>query len=394
MLYAGTDNAVYFSRDDGASWQSLQLNLPPAPVYWIAVQEHFDDLVIGTYGRGFYILDDLSAVRENTSEVAAEDAHLFRPRDAYRFRSVAGVRDAGSFVNGENPPYGAAINFSLKAAPAQRVELTISGADGKPIRTMSLQGRAGMNRVWWNLRYDSVKTVALRTPPPDAEWVAPGPDGTRRLVVWRGSSVDPLVLPGTYTVRLRVAGKEQTQPLTVLRDPGSGGSLEEMQKQLAFALDVRGDVTTVVEMLNSLEWTRKQIIDIRAMLASDPQFANQRSAADGGAPPGRALTYAANELEKKIIAVQNQLEDTHLTGYTEDSFRHPMGIFGKYSTLGSDIINSGADLRPTNQQVEVRQELLRQLEKAKKEFEALKAGDVPAFNSALKANGFGGQVKP
>ena len=393
MLYAGTDNAVYLTKDDGATWQPLQYNLPPAPVYWIAPQERFDDLVIGTYGRGFWILDDLSAIRAMSPDVAASDVHLFKPRDAYRFRSVAGFRDAGSFVGGENPPSGASINFQLKAA-AERVEVAVLGADGKAIRTMNVPGRAGLNRVWWNLRYDSVRTIQLRTPPPNALWVQPGTDGARRLVVWGASTVDPLVVPGTYTVRLRAAGTELTQPLTVLRDPGSGASVEEMQKQLAFALDLRSDVGTVVDMVNSLEWTRKQLIDIKAMVASDPQYANDRTGADGGASPGKAITFAANELEKKVLAVQDKLEDVNLTGYTEDSFRNPMGLFGKFTNLASHIIGSGADMRPTNQEVEVRKELLSQLEALKKQLEELRTKEVPAFNGALKANGFGGAVKP
>ena len=88
MLYVGTDNAVYFSLDDGAHWQRLQEGLPPAPVYWLTVQERFDDLVVATYGRGFYILDDIGPLRALRASVLDGDAHLFAPRDAYRFRSI------------------------------------------------------------------------------------------------------------------------------------------------------------------------------------------------------------------------------------------------------------------------------------------------------------------
>ncbi|MDD5654008.1 MAG: glycosyl hydrolase, partial [Candidatus Omnitrophica bacterium] len=283
MLYAGTDNAVYMSKDDGATWQPIQFNLPPAPVYWLTVQENFDDLAIATYGRGFWILDDLGFLRDMTPEAAAADVHLFKPRDAYRFHSWAGFRDPGSsytigtFVDGENVPYGASINFQLKA-PIDRVEIQITNQDGQPVRTLSVPGRAGMNRVWWNLRYDSAPPVVLRTPPPNAPWVTLGPDGTRPLVFWLGPSSNPLAVPGTYTVTLKASGKTIKQPLTILADPGYDATMEGMQEQLAFALQLREDITAVGAAINDLEWTRRQLIEYGAMITSDPQVAAKRQA--------------------------------------------------------------------------------------------------------------------
>lgn len=393
MLYAGTDNALYVSKDDGASWQSLQYNLPPAPVYWMMVQERFDDLVVGTYGRGFWILDDLGPVREMTPEAAASDVHLFKPRDAYRFRTTVGFRDPGSFVGGENPPPGASINFQLKKA-ADTVEMRITTADGQPVRTLTFPGRAGINRVWWNLRYDSARAVVLRTPPPNAAWVPVGINGTRPMVLWSRSQANPLVVPGTYTVTLKAAGKEQTQALTVLADPAAGSTAEGMKAQLTFALQLREDITSVADAINNMEWTRRQLIDFRTMITTDPQYATMRSGADGGAPPAKVLVDAINAAEKQVIATQDKLEDIDLTGYTEDSFRSPMGIYGKLNNLAGHVIESGADMRPTNQQVEVRQELIKQLEGVKKEMDELKAKTIPALNGTLKANGFNGQVKP
>ena len=88
LLYAGTENGLYVSFNDGESWQPLQNNLPHAPVYWITVQERFNDLVVATYGRGFWIIDDITPLQQAAAEVVAKDAHLFPPRAAYRFRSI------------------------------------------------------------------------------------------------------------------------------------------------------------------------------------------------------------------------------------------------------------------------------------------------------------------
>jgi hypothetical protein len=166
LLYAGTEGGLYVSFDDGGSWQPLQSNLPHAPVYWIVVQEHFSDLVVATYGRGFWILDDLTPVRQYGAELAAKDAALMAPRAAYRFRNVEGPftldYDASA---GRNPPYGASLNYWLKAEAKDSVSLAVSDAGGKVIRSFKGPSKAGLNRAWWDLRYDQTKEVKLLTPP-------------------------------------------------------------------------------------------------------------------------------------------------------------------------------------------------------------------------------------
>ena len=112
LLYLGTENALYVSFDDGGEWQPLQNNLPHAPVYWLAVQPHFHDLVVATYGRGFYILDDLTPLEQWTPEITHEPVALLKPRDQYRFRSVADpFTELDDIVAGENPQQGAAAQF-------------------------------------------------------------------------------------------------------------------------------------------------------------------------------------------------------------------------------------------------------------------------------------------
>ena len=118
LLYLGTENGIYVSFDDGARWQPLQTNLPHAPVYWITVQPRFRDLVIATYGRGFWILDDVTALRELAAAVPNERAHLFAMRDAYRFRDAEtpfAIFDDPT--NGQIPPYGAAVSYWVGKAP-------------------------------------------------------------------------------------------------------------------------------------------------------------------------------------------------------------------------------------------------------------------------------------
>ncbi|WP_198597273.1 WD40/YVTN/BNR-like repeat-containing protein [Gracilimonas amylolytica] len=126
VLYSGTDNQVYFSTNDGEAWYSLRNNMPSAPIYWLTIQDHFDDLVVGTYGRGFWIMDDINPIRNLTSTVMNQNLHLFDLRPAYRFYSIQGIKtDSRSHIRGENPPYGASINYFVKGDENELAKIDI-----------------------------------------------------------------------------------------------------------------------------------------------------------------------------------------------------------------------------------------------------------------------------
>ena len=166
LLYLGTEGGLFVSFDDGANWEPLQSNLPHAPVYWLVVQEHFNDLVIATYGRGFWILDDLAPLQQMNQMVRDSSAHLFTPRPAYRFRNtVVPVTMSDDPTAGQNPPYGASINYYLKSAPSGDVKIRIEDAKGQTVRTLTGTKTVGINRVNWDLRGEQTKEVRLRTSP-------------------------------------------------------------------------------------------------------------------------------------------------------------------------------------------------------------------------------------
>ena len=148
--------------------------MSPAPVYGLVIQPHYSDLVLGTYGRGIWILDDIMPLRE-WDKTQQSDFYLFKPRPAYRYRKIYNPRaaDANSFVIGNDPPYGADINFYLHS-PAKDVTIAIAGAKGEPVRTFQVRGEAGINRVWWDLRYEQATPLHLVTSPPGQPWVKVG----------------------------------------------------------------------------------------------------------------------------------------------------------------------------------------------------------------------------
>ncbi|MDP8979513.1 MAG: glycoside hydrolase [Acidobacteriota bacterium] len=235
LLYAGTERAVYVSFDDGEKWQPLRLNMPAISIRDIVI--HADDLVAGTHGRGFWILDDLTPLRQMTPEVASASAHLFKPRVTYRVRRNQNTDTPlpPEEPAAQNPPDGAILYYALKADSATPVTLEIFDASRKLVRRYAsndkpdvteqelekelavptywvrmpriLSARAGMHRFVWDLHYPP--PGALRHDYPIS-------------AIYHNTPRFPLgtvVLPGEYTVKLTVAGTSYSQPLTVAMDP-------------------------------------------------------------------------------------------------------------------------------------------------------------------------------
>ncbi|MEO7966759.1 MAG: sialidase, partial [Gemmatimonadaceae bacterium] len=367
LLYAGTENAVYVSFNDGERWQPLNNNLPHAPVYWITVQEHFNDLVIATYGRGFWILDDISALRALGSDIATKDIHLFAPRAAYRFRQVETPFADGDDPNtGTNPPYGASIDYWLKADRKDSLTLTVSDASGTVVRTAKLTGKAGMNRYWWDLRTDLTKTVKLRTANVYSPEVKFPPEGKEAPGVGRMSH---LVLPGVYTVRLAGLGEPASQSLTVRKDPTSGGSEEEIKAQTEAAGGVRQDLSSAVDMINSLEVVRSQIAALKGTLADDDKMTDVRAQVDS--------------MEKKLLAVQEDLMQMRTTGRGQDQIRWSFKLAEQLIYLYQSL--TGSDFAPTTPQREVKGVLHEELQKVRARYEGVMSRDLDAFKAILRA---------
>jgi photosystem II stability/assembly factor-like uncharacterized protein len=363
LLYLGTENAIYVSFDDGENWQPLQNNLPHAPVYWITVQEHFHDLVIATYGRGFWIMDDITPLRQLTPQVLASDVHLFPPRPAYRFRDI--TAPASLFNDptvGENPPYGAAINYYLKSAPSGPVTLTIVDQQGQVVRTLEGTRNAGLNRVHWDLRYEPSRQVRLRTRHLYDPDVRVGPEGWRPAPGTGRLSI--LAPPGTYTVRLSVGGRDLTEKLVVLKDPNSGGSEAEIQEQMKVLFQLKRDLDEGADIVNQIEIVRSQIEQLLRLVDD------------------AAVRKAAEAFERKLIDLEMNFVDLRLTGRGQDTVRWGSKLLSKLNYLASGLMSG--DFRPTDQQLEVQKELEGRLRQHAAAWEALVKTDLPQFNDLLR----------
>jgi photosystem II stability/assembly factor-like uncharacterized protein len=365
LLFLGTENGIYVSFNDGENWQPLQMNLPHAPVYWIAVQEHFHDLVIATYGRGFWILDDLTPLEQMTPQTLSADAHLFTPRDAYRFREITPVSTPYDDPTiGENPPYGADINYYLNAEPAGNVTVTILDQRNEIIRTMTGTKTTGLNRIYWDLRYEPTTEVRLLTSPLYAPYVRVGPEGWRPAPGAGRMSI--LAPPGTYTVKLSIGGRDLTQRLTVLKDPHSGGTEADIQAQMKVLFDLRRDLNTGADVVNQIELVRGQ-------LASLNQLVQESS-----------ILQAGDELGQKLIAIEGLMLELRTTG-RGDGTRWGSKLLGKINYLANGL--ASADFEPADQQLEVQKLIEDELKSIQSKLADLLSRDLTAFNDTLrKAN--------
>ncbi len=334
LLYLGTHNGVYVSFDDGVNWQPLQANLPHAPVHWLEVQPHFNDLVVATYGRGFWILDDITPLQQVEVSDLETSAHLFQARPAYRFLMKESPQSQpGDPAAGRNPDYGASLNLWLQETP-ENARMEVVDAGGTTVRTeASLRGlRAGLNRVMWNLREDASNAPRLRTQPLEHEHVEFDAEGTRAPP--EGGRVRPLAAPGWYTVRLDLDGTVLETPVEVRQDPSSSVTVDEITEQLALLRQLRDRTDEVTDLINEIEIVRAQIDDIQERVGDEGPVAVRR---------------AAQTLDEELIDLEMKLFDLRLTGgfAGQDSLRWPRQLYAKLISLAGYV--GGTDDRPTDQ---------------------------------------------
>ena len=383
LLFAGTESAVYVSFNDGDGWQPLQLNLPHTSMRDLAV--HGDDLIVATHGRSFWILDDITPLRQWNAGITKENAHLFAPETAIRVRWNRNPDTPlpPEFPAGKNPPDGAIIDYYLASPSSNPVTVEVLDEQSHVVRRYSstdkpelmekiarenpipmywvrpseiLSAESGAHRFVWDMHY---------APPEAREHEFP------ISAIYRDTPKYPLgawALPGNYTVKLTVDGTTYTQPLMVKMDPRITTSLSDLQKQ--FAVE-SGSVEGMNQSYEALE----QVRSVRTQL--------KELAAKGG--KGR-LAEAIATLDKKAA---------ELEGAAQSSFygSPPRGKqLENFSTLnqhfaGMLAVADSADAAPTTQATAVFGELRTALESLLARWKNAKAQDIPALNKQLKEAG-------
>lgn len=379
LLYLGTENELYVSFNNGGSWQSLMNNLPASPMYWLDIPEHFNDLVVGTYGRGIWILDDISPIQQWTDEVASSDLHLFAPKDAYRFHPVSMIMQFfPEASSGADPPYGASLHYWLSDGKVKTTKdstiLKITNAAGDTIRTLRHQGKAGLNRIWWDLRDEPTTEIIMRTKPRYAPWMQLNEDRTRKSLV---TPMSNLVLPGTYQVHLMKGGVVyQTHSMEVLKDPNSEGEAEDIRLQHELMTKIKSDVQEISIEVNKAEKIRRQLQDLKSIMTKDRKSLGKEL---------RMVDSLVTQLENRMIQLKH-------TGKGQDAIRLPGKLLEKLSYLGTAV--GTADFKPADQHVAVFDKLHTEWAAVKKAWQACLEGPVKNLVNTLQGNGVGPLITP
>jgi photosystem II stability/assembly factor-like uncharacterized protein len=423
LLFLGTENELWVSFDDGAHWRALGAGLPPAPVHWLEIQPQFNDLVVATYGRGFWILDDMTPLRRWAEVEAAGRAALFAPRPAYRFQErTAPWSEYQNAAAGTNPEYGALLHYYLPEEVEDGVALVIHDAGGETVRRVEdLEQAAGVHRSVWDLLQERTTEVKLRTKPEEAGLLDLPGSGWRKLT--DGGRFSIFSPPGTYTVELEVGGKVLASvALTLLKDPGSAGTEEDIASQMPVLRDLRALIETSSEMVNTSEWARRQLYDLRAALEDlrGAKSATAEEAAQGAEPvaegeeeeapapaaregeaqakgegagaEGTDLLAAIDALDGKLKALEGLFFDLRLPGAYQDSLRWKRLLNAQLTRLASRI--SSSDLPPTAAQLEFYAEVKGEVEAAQGTWGRLRDEEIPALNALVAAEGVGAVVLP
>jgi photosystem II stability/assembly factor-like uncharacterized protein len=352
LLYAGTETGIFVSFDDGDHWQPLQLNLPPTSVRDIAF--HGADLAIATHGRSFWILDDITPLREATADVAAASSYLFTPAPAVR------VHERETYVIptdavGENPA-DASVSYVIGAGGATAVRLDIVDAAGRTAFSASsaagssprLAITPGVHRVTWNLRY-------------------PLPDLISGTAYDERDPRGVLAVPGRYTVKLTVADRAVSAPLEVVKDPRSSATAEDMQAEFDLATELMG-------MLGDLHAVVRQIQDVRTQMAAVKARGAGRS--DAG-PRLERLETAADDLLNTLYEPEAKSGN--------DLLNYPMRLNVQLAYL-EDEVDYG-DGAPTEQFRQMASEYRTAFDAQSARWKALVSADIPSLNRQLTAAG-------
>lgn len=309
LLYCGTEQAVYFSIDDGENWQPLRLNMPATSIRDLVIKD--DDVVVGTHGRSFWILDDITPLRQINADTKLAEAVLFKPQLATRVKRSLHTDTPfpPEEPAGQNPPDGAIINYYLKAAAASPITLEITDASGRLVRRFSsddkplavdtskinppeywirpfqpLKNRAGMQRFVWDLLYPNPPSDQYDLPISaiyaDTPWTPQG----------------PAVLPGIYTLKLTVDGKDYVQRLTVRMDPRVKTSPLGLKQQFDLSMQAYYGIAKARTLADE---TRKLIADLEKSDPNSPSVGKLKAILNGENPrPGTPVIVAQMPLSR------------------------------------------------------------------------------------------------
>lgn len=372
ILYAGMETGIMVSFDDGANWQSLQLNLPNTPVHDIQIQPREHDLVIATHGRSFWILDDITSLYQLNDEMKNAKAWLYKPRDTYRFPARSEEEEETSNLqDGKNPASGVVLRYYFKNKPDTEIKLKFYTANGDSIITYSsvkdnkgkmipvskefypnpkktpsglLKANAGMNEFVWNMRYPDAKADTSAT--------------------FEASPLGPAIIPGTYKVKLLIGDSAvMEQAFNVITDPRNPATISELKEQ--FDLNAN-----ICKKLNEIAKANAQIKQVSAQINAFIATISDSTAAKPFKEKGKAIIDLMDTVKNNLFNEKIQSD--------EDNLRFPLKLEEKIATLNYDL--QAADTRPTASMYAVYNNLTAQIDAELVILKNILDSRVPEFN--------------
>lgn len=356
LLYAGTESGMYISFDDGASWQSFQLDLPIVPVTDLVVKH--DNLIAATQGRSFWLIDDLTPLHQLNAEMAGSKVHLFRPLPSYRMRGAAAKEE--SRTEGKNHPGGVMVHFYLKDTLASdTVILEFLEPDGDLIKRYTskpdkakkenkLDIKPGMSRFVWDMKYEKAK----------------GFDG---MILWWAALDGPRALPGQYKMRLTAKGTVLNQEFEILQDPRSSASGEDLKAQFDFLIAVRDKLSETNLAIGKMREASAQIKTVK-----------ERYKASEGMED---ISTLGDEILAKMKTIEEALYQTKNQS-NQDPLNFPIRLNNKLGHLNS--LEAMGDFRPTMQAEAFRKEVTAEIDKYLSQFQTVLENEIPKFNQLVK----------
>lgn len=352
LLYAGTETGLYMSFDDGAHWQPFQLNLPIVPITDLAIKDH--NLIVATQGRSLWILDDLTVLHQLLATGDDSRWQLLQPMPSYR---MPGGGSQATLTRGANHPGGVMTYFFLPEVPHDSVpvSLTYLEADGDTIRHWQRgedkafsELSAGLQRFVWDMRYEDAKDF-------------------EGMILWWAELDGPTAVPGSYEVRMQVGEEMQSQVFEIMANPASEATVEDMQQQFDFLIQVRDKLTE----------SHQAIIDIRSLR-------EQLMGLKGRLPEGEATQPIRDqiaEMDSVMTAVETALYQTKNRS-NQDPLNYPIKLTNKLGHLAS-LTGVGA-YRPTDQAWAFLEEVTGRIDAELATWYALRDAAIPTLNQLVK----------
>ncbi len=397
LLYAGTETSIYVSFNNGASWQSLQLNLPVVPIHDLVIKD--SDLIVATHGRAFWILDDITPLRQASASIQEQAAYLFKPRPTTRFKtnwgfarptkaghyyqmtgatmiSIRRVEGAdGELENryldaGENPPDGVVVYYYLAQKPEAAITLTFLDAAGNEIKSFSsktqdteqqdqkkegerkephVPAEVGTNRFIWDMRY---------------------PEATRieGYVGNEAALAGPQVAPGVYQVCLTLGEQAISETFEILADARTGATQADLQAQATLLLQIRDKLSETNEAINTIRSVRQQVEEWEQRIKGNADF--------------EALANSAQSLKEQLTAVEEELVQVKAKS-RQDTLNYPAKLNAKVAALVGVV--ASADAAPTRQSYALFADLSQRIGVQLERLQAILSSDMQEFSAQVHA---------